>query len=166
MKRLQIAEARFQDFIAMMLKHKVYNVETHYEYIKMMAHDVGINDSGWSTLNPLKGQVDKEQKEAIEKQLKIVTAFTPQERNDPRNIDRFVKARVAQESGASAKDITEFIKTVDQNAAVHNWLHSRAQRNLPLPNDQAQMLEFVKDDPVKDVPRLSTTKIIRRASRR
>jgi signal recognition particle GTPase len=165
-RRLQVNDARFQDFITMMLKVDRYTIESHGEYLNFMAEDAGIKNTGrLASLNPLKQPVDKEQKEIIERQLKLFEALTPEERVDHRYINNETKVRLSKLTGATVNQINEFLRSVDQNTAVHHWLHSRAKRNLPMPKDQAEFIEMLKEDPVnqEEIPRILPPKKPRRA---
>lgn len=125
-----------------MLATPKWGLEEFLTQMKTAAQDAGV--TGWKSMIP--GAQNQAGVEDVKKGMKILEAFTTEERQNPDLISRLSKIRAAETAKCSVTDINLVLKQYESAGMIHKWLHARAKRGEPIPTSQQQLTTWIQRD--------------------
>jgi len=141
-RRAVSADAKFSGMVSDMLAVAKYRLSEHLRFMETTAADAGV--SGWKSYMPgVSGQAGVEE---LKRMLAILHAFTPAEQSDASSIGRDARLRVATATQRTVADVNFVLRQFSGAVMVHQWLHSRKARGLPLPATQTELSNMMAVD--------------------
>ena len=148
----------FQKLLVILKSNKRFTLQHMHDMTKE-ALDEGL--SSWKSNVP--GVKSSDEYKAVEKQLKIISAFTETERNNVDTIKRKQKLRVAADTGYSIEQINAVISEYDQVCMFHMWVRYQQRVGNKIPDTiEAAQKAFMSDRRGVKMPK----RLMRRQRRR
>ena len=101
--------------------------------------------TGWKSHIP--GVKSSDAFKDVERTMAILRAFTKEEREDPDNIKRKQKLRVAGETGHSIEAINSVIGVYDQMSVLHKWIRFQMREGNELPGSWEAARQAFENNP-------------------
>ena len=119
----------FQMSLDLLAASPTFDMRVFRGILEALADKAGLHD--WRSLLRTKSQQAEVEDAWVD--LKLATALTPDELDDPGLIHRRQKLRLAQDVGCEVPRVTQLLNNYEQNKSVWRWVQSRRARNLPVP---------------------------------
>ena len=136
------ADNQFSATVGDMLAVSKYTLSDHVRFMERTAADAGV--SGWKSYMP--GVSSQAGVEELKRMLAILRSFTAAEQSDVALVGRDARLRVATATGRTVADVNFVLRQYGGAVLVHQWLHSRKSRGLPLPTTQSELSNMMAID--------------------
>ena len=118
---------------------------TLQDYFEMTTDSLEKEMTGWKSHIP--GVKSSDAFKDVERTMAILRAFTKEEREDPDNIKRKQKLRVAGETGHSNEAINSDIGVYDQMSVLHKWIRFQMREGNELPGSWEAARQAFENNP-------------------
>lgn len=130
-KQEDFQKKNFPEMVKFLVNATDFNLDEYKKFMTEQTDRAGLN--GWKSKIPGLGASVEDAKREIDRQMKIVDSFTPDERKYPQSIDRVSKARVSAATGLPVSEINVFLRQVEHFATLSKWYKSLVAKKIPLP---------------------------------
>ena len=149
-RRAVAADNKFSAMVGDMLAVGKYRLSDHVRFMEQTAADAGV--VGWKSYMPgVSGQAGVEE---LRRMLAILNSFSAAEQSDTTLIGRETRLRVATATGRTVADVNFVLRQYSGAVMVHQWLHSRKARGLPLPTTQSELSNMMAIDRPPQTPQM------------